>query len=313
MATILVTGSKGIIGTKLVRELSGRGHIVFGCDIMHSNDERAFTTRTDDQCARYIRCDVSKYRQLERIFDGCGSFDYVYHLAAEFGRWNGEDFYENLWLTNAVGTKNIIILCEKNNTKLIFASSSEVYGDYKDIMVESVMDTVAVKQLNDYAISKWANELQIINNKNIEYVIFRLFNTYGPGEYYSPYRSVICRFVYCAIKGIPFLVYTGHKRSHTYIDDTIRSIANIADTFNNGEVYNICSQVTTTIEEIAELVVEHSECDPELVKYSNIEPMTTKQKIANSDKAREQLGHIDTVSLSDGICNTVNWMKGIYK
>ena len=67
---------------------------------------------------------LPRYRQLERVFDKLGPFDYVYHCAAEFGRWNGEDFYENLWRTNAVGTKNMIRLQEDRGFRLIHFSSS---------------------------------------------------------------------------------------------------------------------------------------------------------------------------------------------
>ena len=77
-----MTGGKGFIGTHLVAELRSRGHEVWACDLMHSGEEN------------YIRCDVSKYRQAERIFEE-HKFDYVYHLAAEYGRWNGEDYYES--------------------------------------------------------------------------------------------------------------------------------------------------------------------------------------------------------------------------
>lgn len=312
MNTILVTGSKGVVGTKLVKELSSRGYIVFGCDIRHDKDEIAFSTKTDDDKANYIRCDVSKFRQLERIFNDFGTFDYVYHLAAEFGRWNGEDFYENLWLTNAVGTKNIITLCDKYKSRLIFASTSEVYGDYGGIMVEGVTDTIEIKQLNDYAISKWANEIQIANS-DIDYVIFRLFNTYGPGEYYSPYRSVVCRFAYCAISGIPFTVYRKHKRSYTYIDDAVRTLANICENFRNRAKYNISSNKVHTVEEMSDLVIEHSGCNPMLRILSDPEPMTTRSKITDTSKSRAELSHVDTVNLSDGILNTVEWMRTVYK
>ena len=95
---------------------------------MHSDEEN------------YIRCDVSKYRQVERIFEE-HKFDYVYHfhLAAEYGRWNGEDYYENLWMTNVVGTKNMIRMQEKK-FRMIFFSSAEVYGDYEGVMTEDVME-----------------------------------------------------------------------------------------------------------------------------------------------------------------------------
>jgi nucleoside-diphosphate-sugar epimerase len=86
---ILVTGGAGFIGTNLVHELRKRGHDVIALDM--------FNTERED----YIRADVRNYRQLERVFDK-RDFDFVYHLAAEYGRWNGEDFYENLWQTNAI-------------------------------------------------------------------------------------------------------------------------------------------------------------------------------------------------------------------
>ena len=106
---ILVTGGKGFIGSNLVPELLRRGHEVWVCDLVHSGDEN------------YIRCDVSKYRQVERVFEE-HKFDYVYHLAAEYGRWNGEDYYENLWLTNVVGTKNMIRMQEKKRFRMIFSA-----------------------------------------------------------------------------------------------------------------------------------------------------------------------------------------------
>jgi dTDP-glucose 4,6-dehydratase len=77
----------------------------------------------------------------------------VYHCAAEFGRWNGEDFYEMLWKTNAVGTKNIIRLQEQNKFRLIHFSSSEVYGDWPNLMVELLWINMR-SQLNDYAMTK---------------------------------------------------------------------------------------------------------------------------------------------------------------
>src|SRR5580704_12821409 len=124
----------------------------------------------------YARCDVANFRELSRIFE-MGAFDYVYHTAAEFGRWNGEDYYEQVWRSNAIGTKNIIRLQEKFGFRLIHFSSSEVYGDFDGIMTEDIMERNEIKQLNDYALSKWVNELQIRNSAaqfETESIIVRL-------------------------------------------------------------------------------------------------------------------------------------------
>lgn len=161
---ILVTGGVGTVGAGLVKELQSRGHHVVSCDLYHQPDEVGFSLRTDVEKPLYARCDVGEFRQIERVFERLGPFDYVYHCAAEFGRWNGEDFYETLWRTNAVGTKNIIRLQERLKFRLIHFSSSEVYGDWPELMAESVMDEYEIKQMNDYAMTKWVNEMQIRNS-----------------------------------------------------------------------------------------------------------------------------------------------------
>ncbi len=127
--SILVTGGLGTVGSALVSDLRQRGNKVVACDLRHQADEHSFGLAGGVQAPGYARCDVGEYRQLARVFQEMGPFDYVYHCAAEFGRWNGEDFYEALWKTNAVGTKNVIRLQERLGFRLIHCSSSEVYGD----------------------------------------------------------------------------------------------------------------------------------------------------------------------------------------
>ena len=234
---ILVTGGLGIVGSGLVKELRGRGHHVVSCDLPHQPDEVGFSLRSDMEVPLYARCDISEFRQIERVIEKMGPFDYIYNCAAEFGRWNGEDFYETLWRTNVIGTKNLIRLQERLKFRLIHFSSSEVYGDWPGLMVETVMDEQEVKQLNDYAMTKWVNEMQVRNSAvqyGTETVVVRLFNTYGPGEYYSPYRSVNCRFLYCALHGLPWTVFRGHARTSTYLADTVRTLGNIVNNFKTG-------------------------------------------------------------------------------
>jgi dTDP-glucose 4,6-dehydratase len=312
---ILVTGGLGTVGAVLIEDLRRRGHHVVACDLYHQPDEVGFSVGTDVQVPLYARCDVGEFRQLARVFERLGPIDYVYHTAAEFGRWNGEDFYETLWRTNAVGTKNVIRLQEQLGFRLVHFSSSEVYGDWPEVMVETVMDAYEVKQLNDYAMTKWVNEMQTHNSAlqyGTESVIVRLFNTYGPGEYYSPYRSVNCRFLYCALKGLPWTVFRGHYRTSTYLADTVRTLANIVDNFKPGETYNIGGSEMHSIEDLSDVVLKVTGANPELVRYRESEILTTKIKRVDVSKSIRDLDHKNTSSLEDGLRLTADWMRRVY-
>jgi len=314
---ILVTGSLGVIGTGLVKELESRGNDVFGIDLYHSRGETGWEHRMENiEKPNYSRCDVSDYRQLERVFKKYGPFDYVFHLAAEFGRWNGEDFYEQVWKSNAIGTKNMIRLQEKYDFKMIFTSSSEVYGDYPDIMEEEVMNNKEVKQLNDYALSKWVSEQQILNSytqHGTETVIIRYFNTGGKGETYHSYRSVNAKFCYNLLMGRPITVYTGHKRTSLAVEDAVRTTANIIDNFKTGEVYNIGGKEHHTIERLAELAIKHTGADPSLLILTESEILTTMDKKVDTSKAERDLNHKITLGLEEQVKQTVDWMKEYYK
>ncbi|MGQ9896262.1 MAG: NAD-dependent epimerase/dehydratase family protein [Acidobacteriota bacterium] len=316
MARILVTGGLGVVGTWLVCELRERHHDVISCDLAHQPDEAAFGLHGDIRKPRYVRCDIGEFRQLARLFEHFGPFDYVFHCAAEFGRWNGEDFYEMLWRTNVIGTKHLLRLQESQRFRLVHFSSSEVYGDYPHLMVEHITDEVEIKQLNDYAMSKWVNEMQIRNaiaQHGVESVVVRLFNTYGPGEYYSPYRSVNCRFLYCALHGLPWTVYRGHARTSTFLADTVRTVANLVGNFKPGETYNIGGDQLHTIEELSDLVLRVTGASPALVRYADAEPLTTKTKLVDISKAIRDLDHRNTYSLEDGLRLTADWMRQVYQ
>jgi dTDP-glucose 4,6-dehydratase len=168
MPKILVTGSKGTLGKPLVQELERRGHEVWGVDLQHQADQK------------FIRADVARHRQLERVFEQ--NYDYVYHLAAEFGRINGEEYYDTLWETNVIGTRNILEWQRKKGFKLIFASSSEIYGDkHSDILREEIPLQHSIIQHNDYAVTKWVNEVQVMNFEkryNNPCVRLRFLNAY---------------------------------------------------------------------------------------------------------------------------------------
>jgi dTDP-glucose 4,6-dehydratase len=253
---------------------------------------------------------------LERLFDA-HQFDYVYHLAAEYGRWNGEDYYENLWQTNVIGTKNLIRIQEKKKYRMIFFSSAEVYGDHEGVMSEDVMDRIPIKQMNDYAMTKWVGELQVLNSAAMfgtETVRVRPVNAYGPHEHYSPYRGVIPNFIYKALRNEPYSVYLGHKRIFDYVEDTCRTFANIVDNFGPGEVYNVGSREDWEhdIKYVSDLILKCLGKDDSKVTYKEAEPFTTKVKHMDFSKIRRDLKHNPKVPLEEGIPRTIEWMKRFY-
>ncbi len=250
---ILVTGGLGAVGAPLTGLLRERGHEVWVLDRPHDQGVKG---------GYYFRCDVGEFRQLENVFDRV-PFDFVFHTAAEFGRINGEDFYETMWRTNAVGTKNMIRLQEKRRFRMVVFSSSEIYGDWDALMLEETPDQNPIRQMNDYAISKWVNDLN-------------------------------------------------HHRTSSYIDDTCRTLAAIADRFRAGAVYNIAGDTYHDIKTVSNMILKQCGKDDRLVEYVDKERHNTLDKKTSAERARKELGHQETVSLEEGIARTIAWQRKRY-
>ena len=195
---------------------------------------------------------------------------------------------------------------------MIFFGSAEVYGDYDGVMSEDVMDKVPIKQMNDYAIAKWVNELQILNSAEMfgtQTVRVRLFNVYGPGDRYTPYRGWIPKFIHSAIENEPYTVYLGHERTLEYVEDICRAFANIIDNFRVGEVYNLGGGLKYSIKFVSDLILKCVGKDDYLVSYKEGEPFTTKVKTPDSSKAKRDLDFKLTVPVNEGVQRTVDWFK----
>jgi len=308
MSRVLITGSEGTLGQPLTKELESRGHLVWGCDLMHT------------EFAQYTRADVSDYQQLERAFCDAKPAT-VYHLAAEFGRINSEDFKRQLWLSNCLGTSNVVSLCVRFEIPLIFASSSEVYGDLGEDGIELHEDTLDYHLPhygNEYAISKLCNELQIkraIRHEGLEAQILRYSNAYGEGERYTPYRSVVCLFVYRLLKGLPITVYRNYRRPFMHVSDWTRTNANVLDklpTLPNGSIYNISGEEVHSIETLVDMIKEKLGGSHSEITYMDKDEANVTDKRISMVRAKRELDHECRVKLSEGLDRTIKWARAEY-
>lgn len=302
---ILLTGSQGFLGTVLKRELRRRGHTVFGCDLCHSDDSQE------------IRADIADYRQLEQAFI-MSVPEVVYHFGAEFGRLNGKSFPEMLWRTNCLGTHNVIQLCWQASAHLVFASSSEAYGNLADDhdLSESLLTTHVPHFGNEYALTKYANEKQIEIgiDRGLNATILRFFNAYGPGEHYSLYRSVVCLFAYRLLHNLPITVYRNYRRVFMYIDDWANTVANVADKYKSmpsGSVFNIAGKESRTVDELVELIRKLTN-SLSRIGYQSKESANVSDKRPDISKAKAVLGHNPAIMLEQGIPLTLDWMRRRY-
>jgi dTDP-glucose 4,6-dehydratase len=223
--------------------------------------------------------------------------------------------FEDCLTTNLIGTRNVLELCLKHDARLIFASSSEIYGECEaPVLYEALSEEIPLRQPNEYALSKWANEVQIQNfsrRHGLDAVRLRFFNVYGPGETYHPFRSVIALFCHRALNGIPWEVYEGYARTFQFITDFTPTVANALEQAQSGLAYNVGGEDYRTVSEVSDLVLAETGADPSLVTYLPEDVHNVKSKRPSNDRARRDLGHDPTVILETGIPETLEWMESL--
>src|SRR6185436_12805356 len=103
--------------------------------------------------------------------------------------------------------------------------------------------------------------------------------------------SVVCQFIYRALHDLPYTVYLDHHRTSSYIDDTVRTLANITGHFHPGEVYNIAGEEYHDIKVLSDMILSCLGRSDRLVKYLALEAHNTRDKKADISKAARDLDH----------------------
>jgi len=222
---------------------------------------------------------------------------------------------------NITGTKNVLELAFKERKKVIFASTSEVYGKNENIPFKEddnrVLGSTAVHRWS-YSTSKALDEhLCLAYYKNgLPVTILRYFNAYGPRATATAYGGVIPRFITAALNNEPLYVYgTGEQlRCFTYIKDTVEGTYRAMSDKADGMVINIGNDQMISIFELAHLIKEltASKSNIEKISYEQAygkgyEDMLTRQP--DLSKMRDILNFTPQVSLKAGLLETIEWFK----
>lgn len=296
MATYLVTGGAGFIGTNLVKQLLDGGHTVRVFDNFAGGK---MEERIQDS-AEYIEGDIRDFDSLLRAMK---DVDGVFHMAAlprvTFSVEHPLETHD----VNVNGTLNVLLAARDAGVKrVVFSSSSSSSGDQPRDAYPLAEDGVVKLPIAPYALHKFIGEHYcriFASLYNIETVSLIYFNVYGP--YADPngaYALVIAKFLKQVKEGQPMTVCGDgeYYRDYTHVSDVVRAniLAMTKDTVGKGETINVGNDNPHSVNDIVKMIGGESVNIPE-------RPGDMRFTQANIDKAKELLGWEPTVTLSEGI------------
>jgi len=291
METVLVTGSSGFIGSHVVDELNRRGYEVRTFDIY------------DDP-----RQDVRNPEAVKKHMEGA---DYCLHLAAypyiPFGYSHPNEFFE----TNATGTLNVLNAARKTDTRVVYTSTSEVYGTAEDPN-KPMNENHRIHPHSTYAVAKYAGDAlchTYYKEHSVDAAVVRMFNNYGPRE---KWRYVIPEIIEQLSKSTTLRLGNIYaERDFTYVVDGARALVDVMECdVLTGNVVNCGSGETWSIEEIAWMLGDIMRPDEEIVIKVDpykLRPYDVDRLLCDNKKLRCFTGWKPRVDFMDGLERTVEW------
>jgi len=300
----LVTGAAGFIGSNLVPELLKLGHSVLVLDDF-SNSRRE---NLPDSPAITIReGDVTVY---ENVVDAVRQADVVFHMAAQVGNVLSMERPQTDLITNVVGTINLLQACHEENLKqIVLSSSSAIFGETQYIPVDEAHPK---DPMSPYGLSKYAAErycLILGAEYRLRVACLRYFNVYGALQHFNPYGNVLPIFAEKVIADEPFTIYGDGEQTRDFID--VRDIvqANIlAMQHEANGVYNIGTGVATTVNQLANIVIDASNKAVE-IKYAPPRAGEVRDSVATIAKATKELSFQPSVTIDQGVRNYIAWFN----
>ncbi len=319
--TVGITGVAGFVGSNLGKYLINEGYKVVGIDDLSYGTLRNIKEIERSERFTFIEADVKNWNALNSL-----KADFWVHLASQ-----KIPRYDNSFKTlndNEAMSNNMIKKCLNDKVKLVFASTSDVYGKNKDIPFSEesnlVLGSTLVKRWA-YAASKMYTEHKIIANNQeneLEYTIMRFFGSYGPNQNTTWWGGPQSVFIQNIIEGKDIEIHGDGQqtRTFTYIEDTVSGIVKcIFHSNSKNDIFNIANnpEEEVKIAELASIILElmkkHNKgTNLKLIPYStfgNYEDVM--RRVPDIGKIKNKLGFNPIWSLREGLAKTIDWQTSL--
>ncbi len=317
MNSYIVTGGAGFIGSHLVRELLRQGNSVIAIDNLLTGSEKNLEEFYSNTNFAFLNHDL-----ISGMPNINGDIKGVFHMAspaspnAKSARSYIAHPIETL-LVNSIGTKNILEFAKRNNSVVVYASSSEIYGDPdRSPQKEDYWGNVSsVGPRSVYDEGKRFGEAicaAYARTYNVDTRTIRIFNTYGDHMQKDDGR-VVSNFISQALANEEITVYgEGQQtRSFCFIDDLVNGLIAVMEKEGlAGEVYNLGNPDEHTINEIATKIKEMTQSNSEIV-HEELPVDDPKQRRPDITKAKEAFGFEPKVNLDEGLRRTIEYFKKV--
>jgi nucleoside-diphosphate-sugar epimerase len=290
MKRALVIGSEGNIGKPLAAHLRAQGWEVLCADIKPG-------WRKD-----YLQVDINQPADLMPTLRW--KPDVIFALAAVVSRVTCEQASSLAVATNLGGLNNVVLLAQAADAKLVYVSTSEVYGP-----TDGPMDEVATvpRPNNRYGLTKLLGEQLVdyeVAQHDLRAVTLRPFMIYDENEDFGDHRSAMIRFAHDLARGRPIQVHRGSARGWLHISDAVRAIEAAADVEEHA-VINIGHPDVTPIQTLAEGLRTRLNASPSLITLNDLPARMTAAKQPSLARMRDVLGVTPKVSLDEGLDRVV--------
>lgn len=300
MSKILITGGAGFIGSCLAEKLAEKPeNTVVVVDNLRTGELRKVPHSRYGN-VQYIKCDTNDYADISAVFFAW-KFDYVFHYAALVGVLRTLQHPVSV-LDDIAGIENVLKLSKNTGVKRVyFSSSSEVYGEPVEFPQNE--HTTPLNSRLPYAIVKNVGEAYLRSYQKeyeLEYTIFRFFNTFGPKQSRD---FVISKFLRLAMRNEPITIYGDGSQTRTFcfIDDNIEACTNAfyRNAFVN-DVVNVGGTIEVPIIEVAQKIIDLTNSNSELKFVAPLEEGDMTRRRPDTTKMMTLLDR-PLISFEDGL------------